>query len=210
MFPPKFAMQEIKVGSGDIIGQQNLENFFTHVSTLYDLDDKPIVKLTYDYETAVAALVEMIEAKFVNLNHIIQQMFLKLDSMEEGEDKNFVLRTLLNEFRDVAREARNFFKRYGYLDICPSIAHTMKIVKANRLKYARETECEDVGDIPIPFKLLGIAEALNETFDWISPENLFDEASTPKGKKKVDPETYVTSIQCLYQKFASLNLNDNT
>ena len=136
-------------------------------------------------------------------------MFLKLDSMEEGEDKNFVSRTLLNEFHDIAKEARKIFKHYGFLGSSLNIAHTMKIYKADRNKYARKTEPENVGDIPIPFKLLGIAEALDKFFDWISPENLFDETSQPKGKKKVDPEPCITSIQCLHEHFASFNLNDD-
>ena len=135
-------------------------------------------------------------------------MFLKLDSMEEGKDKDFVIITLLNEFYDIAKEARKIFKHYGFLGSSIDIAHTMKIYKADRNKYARKTEPESIGDIPIPFKLLGIAEALDTTFDWISPENLFDESSQPKGKKKVDPDTSVTSIQCLDETFANFNLND--
>ena len=42
-------------------------------------------------------------------------MFLKLDSMERGEEKDFVLNTLLHEFDDIVKEARKIFARYGYL-----------------------------------------------------------------------------------------------
>ena len=45
----------------------------------------------------------MIEAIFVNLNPNLQKMFLKLDDMKDGEDKDFVRKTLLMEFNDVAR-----------------------------------------------------------------------------------------------------------
>jgi hypothetical protein len=31
--------------------------------------------------------------------------------------------------------------------------------------------------VPIPSKLLGLHEALENNFDWICPENLFDEMS---------------------------------
>ena len=45
----------------------------------------------------------MIDTRFVNLNPILQKMFLKLDDMKDGEDKDFVLKTLLMEFNDVAK-----------------------------------------------------------------------------------------------------------
>jgi hypothetical protein len=34
--------------------------------------------------------------------------------------------------------------------------------------------------VPIPFKLVGMHEALEKHFDWIVPENPFDESSEPK------------------------------
>ena len=86
-------MKDLDVGSGFIIGRNNIEEFFNHVNGLRDLNEKPLVELTHNYETDVASLVGMIEARFVNLNPILQQMFLKLDSMERGEEKNFVLKT---------------------------------------------------------------------------------------------------------------------
>jgi hypothetical protein len=52
------------------------------------------------------------ETKFVNLNPIIQHMFLTLGDMEEGEKKDFVLETLLREFGGIAREARKVFIKY--------------------------------------------------------------------------------------------------
>ena len=44
------------------------------------------------------------EARFLNLTPILQQMFLKLDSMDKGEEKYSALKTLLMEFIDVAKE----------------------------------------------------------------------------------------------------------
>jgi hypothetical protein len=34
--------------------------------------------------------------------------------------------------------------------------------------------------VPIPSKLLGLHEALENNFDWICPKNLFNEMSEPK------------------------------
>ena len=107
MFPLKFGMKDISVGSGLIIGRSNIEEFLNHVNGLSNFNEKPLVELTNSYETAIASLVGMIEVRSVNLNPILQQMFLKLKDMEDGEDKNFVRKTLLIEFNHVAREARD-------------------------------------------------------------------------------------------------------
>jgi hypothetical protein len=40
------------------------------------------------------------------------------------------------------------------------------------------TNTEDF-KVPIPCKLVGLHEALEKNFDWICPENLFDESSVP-------------------------------
>ena len=42
-------------------------------------------------------------------------MFLKLDSMERGEEKDYVLDTLLDEFDDIVVEARKILVHYGCL-----------------------------------------------------------------------------------------------
>ena len=93
MFPPKFGMKDISIGSGLIIGRSNIEEFLNHVNGLSNFNEKPLVELTDSYETAIASLVGMIEARFVNLNPILQQMFLKLDDMKDGEDQDFVQKT---------------------------------------------------------------------------------------------------------------------
>jgi hypothetical protein len=38
--------------------------------------------------------------------------------------------------------------------------------------------------VPIPFKLIGLHEALEKNFDWIIPENPFDKSSEPKSVHK--------------------------
>ena len=90
MFLLKFGMKYISVGSGLIIGRSNIEEFLNHVNGLSKFNEKPFVKLFDSYETAIASLAGMMEERFVNLDPILQQMFLKLDDMKDGEDKDFV------------------------------------------------------------------------------------------------------------------------
>ena len=75
---PEFSMKDIKVGSGSIIGKVNIEEFLNHINSHYDLNEKSLVELTYDYEGAIASLVERFEARFINLHPKIQQLFFKL------------------------------------------------------------------------------------------------------------------------------------
>jgi hypothetical protein len=89
MLLPKYTLKDIYVGSGSIVGRDNIEEFFSHISRLKDFEDKSLVELAPNYEIATASLVHMLEARFVNLNAIMQQMFLKLHDMEDGEKKDF-------------------------------------------------------------------------------------------------------------------------
>src|SRR5215218_6129747 len=98
MFPPKFTLKDIPVVRGSIIGRDNIEEFFTHVSMVEDFEDRHFVELAPTYEIATASLVHMLEARFVNLNPIMQHMFLTLSDMEIGEKRDFVLEVLLSEF----------------------------------------------------------------------------------------------------------------
>ena len=54
MFPRKFGMKDISVGSGLIIGRSNIEEFLNHVNGLSNFNEKPLVELTDSYETAIA------------------------------------------------------------------------------------------------------------------------------------------------------------
>ena len=76
-------------------------------------------------------------------------------------------------------------------------------------KYTRTTEEKEKVDIAIPFKLLGIVDALESNFGWIAPQNLFDESSQPKRKEKGDSQPYIGNIQCLYDKLASVHLKND-
>jgi hypothetical protein len=94
----------------------------------------------------------------------MQQMFLKLHDIEDSEKRDFILETLRKEFRDVVIEARKVFERFNMLGSRVDVVGTNK----------EETK------VPIPFKLLGMHEVLEKNFDWIVPENPFDESSEPK------------------------------
>jgi hypothetical protein len=103
----------------------------------------------------------MLEARFVNLNPFMQQMFLKLHDIEDSEKKVFIFETLRREFRDVAIEARNVFEHFNMLGSHVNIIGTTK---------------EDI-KVPIPCKLVGLHEALENNFNWIVSENPFSESS---------------------------------
>jgi hypothetical protein len=133
----------------------------------------------------------MLEARFVNLNPFMQQMFLKIHDIEDSEKKDFILETLRREFRDVAIEARKVFERFNMLSSHVNIVGTAK---------------EDI-KVPIPSKLLGLHEALENNFDWIYPENLFSKLSEPKRDHKGSSKTYLDAIQCLVEKTSAIDLN---
>jgi hypothetical protein len=94
----------------------------------------------------------------------MQQMFLKLHDIEDSEKKDFILETLRREFRDVVIEAKKVFERFNML------GSRVEVVGTNK---------EEI-KVPIPFKLVGLHEALEKNFDWIVPENPFDKSSEPK------------------------------
>ena len=72
-----------------------------------------------------------LEHRFVNLNPVLQQMFLKLDSMERGEEKYYVLDILLHEFDDIVAEARKIFVRYGCLGAYPNVHYSLDVRDAD-------------------------------------------------------------------------------
>jgi hypothetical protein len=196
MLFPKYALEDLTIGSGSIIGNGNIDEFFNHISMHKDVEDRSLAELAPSYEVA-AYLVHMLEARFVNLNPFMQKMFLKLHDIEDSEKKDFILATSRGEFRDVAIEARKVFERFNMLGSPVNVVGTTK---------------EDI-KVPIPCKLVGLHEALEKNFDWICPENLFDESSEPKSVHKESSKTYLDTIQCLVEKTSAINLNasfDNT
>jgi hypothetical protein len=155
-----------------------------------DVEDRSLAELAPSYEVAAAYLVHMLEARFVNLNPFMQQMFLMLHDIKDFEKKDFILETLHREFRDVI-EARNFFECFNML------GSRVEVVGTNK---------EDI-KVPIPCKLLGLHEALEKNFDWICPENPFDESSEPKSVHKGSSKTHLDTIQFIVEKTSVIDLN---
>jgi hypothetical protein len=191
MLFPKYALEDLSIGSGSIIGKGNIEEFFNHVSMHKDVEDRSLAELPPSYEVAAAYLVHMLEARFVNLNPFMQQMFLKLHDIEDSEKRDFILETLHKEFRDVVIEARKFFEHFNMLGSRVDVVGTTK---------------EEI-KVPIPFKLVGMHKALEKNFDWIVPENPFDESSELKSVHKGSSETHLDKIQFLVEKTSAIDLN---
>ena len=200
MFPFNFTTKNIPVGHGSIVGRNNIEEFFNHVSTIENFEDRHLVDLAPTYEIAAAHLVRLLETKFVNLNPIIQHMFFTLGDMEEGEKKDFVLETLLREFGGLAREARKVFAKFNMLGSPTNFVSLLEKMDMDRIRYTNNID--DGGEIkaPIPCKLLAMNDALENNYAWLVPENLFDESSKPKTNKKGAAETYVSNILCMVEK----------
>ena len=101
----------------------------------------------------------MLEARFVSLNPFMQQMFLKLHEVESEEKRDFILETLLKEFKDVVIEVRKVFDRFKMLGSCVDVIGTLEKVYKTKPKNREEIK------IPIPFKLVGMHEAFENNFD---------------------------------------------
>jgi hypothetical protein len=61
--------------------------------------------------------------------------------------------------------------------------------------------------VPIPCKLVGMHEALEKNLMWICPENLFDESSVPKRDHKGSSKTHLDTIQFIFEKTSTIDLN---
>jgi hypothetical protein len=149
MLFPKYALEDLSVGSGSIIGKGNIKEFFYHVSMHKDVKHRSLAELAPSYEVAAAYLVHMLEARFVILNPFMQQMFLKLHDIEDSKKKYFILDTLRREFRDVVIEAWKVFERFNMLGSRFNVVGTTK---------------EEI-KVQIPCKLVGLQEALEKNFD---------------------------------------------
>jgi hypothetical protein len=174
----KYVLEDLSVGSGSIIGKDNIEEFFNYISMHKEVEEKPLIELAPSIEVASAYLIHMLETRFASLNPFMQHMFLKLHEIEDSEKKAFILETLRLEFKDVAIEARKVLKHFNKL------GSPIKVISTNN----KGTE------IPIPSKLLGLYEAFKNNFDWICPKNLFSDLSEPKHDHKGSSKTYVDEI----------------
>jgi hypothetical protein len=98
---------------------------------------------------------------------------------------------LRKEFRDVVIEARKVFEHFNILGPYVEVVGTNK---------------EEI-KVPIPFKLVGLHEALEKYFDWIVPENPFDKSSEPKSVHKGSSKTHLDTIQLLVENTSAIDLN---
>jgi hypothetical protein len=190
MLFPKYVLEDLSVGSGSIIGKSNIEKFFNHISMHKEIEDKSFAKLAPSYEVAFAYLVHMLEASFASLNPFMQYMFLKLHDIEDPEKKAFILETLRIEFRDVAIEAREVFKKFNKLGSPVEVVGTPYDFR-----------------VPIPCKLVGIHDAWEKNSSWICPENPFDESSVPKRDHKGSSKTHLDIIQFIVEKTPIVDFN---
>jgi hypothetical protein len=142
------------------------------------VEEKSLAELAPSYEVASTYLIHMLEARFASLNPFMQYMFLKLHDIEDPEKKAFILETVCIEFRDVAIEAREVFKKFNKLGSPVEIVGTPN---------------ED-SRMPLPCKLVGIHDALENNFSWICPENIFDESSVPRRDYKGYSKTHLDRI----------------
>jgi hypothetical protein len=191
MLFPKYALEDLTIGSGSIIGKGNIEEFFNNVSMHKDVEDRSLAELAPSYEVAATYLFHMLEARFFNLNPFMQQMFLKFHDIEDSKKKDFILETLHREFRDVVIEARKVFECFNMLGSRVDVVGTNK---------------EEI-KVPIPCKLVGLHEALERNFDWICPKNPFDESSEPKSVHKGSSKTHLDTIQFIVEKTYAVDLN---
>ena len=127
-------------------------------------------------------------------------MFLNLKEIEDPEKRDFILETLLKEFNGVAKEAKKVFYHFNLLGSCVDVMGTLE--KLDRT----QPNGEEI-KIPIPFKLVGMHEALEKNFDWIVPENLFDESSVPKSVERGSYRTHLDEIPFLVEEISSIDLN---
>ena len=135
---PKYFLKDLSIGSGSIIGRDNIEEFFNHVSKHEDIEDISLAEFAPSYEFAVVSLVHMLETRFVNLNPIMQQMFLNLRNVEDIEKRDFILETLLREFGDISIEARKVFGRFKMLGSCVDVISILE--KLDKTKPKNEEE----------------------------------------------------------------------
>jgi hypothetical protein len=68
MLFPKYVLEDLSVGSGSIIGKNNIEEFFNHISMHKEVEEKYLVELAPSIEVASSYLIHMLEARFASLN----------------------------------------------------------------------------------------------------------------------------------------------
>src|SRR4051812_39618170 len=94
------------------------------------------------------------------------------------------------------RKPKKVFERFNMLGSCVYVMDTLDKTKPR----------EEI-KIPIPFKLVGMHEALEKNFDWIVPENPFDKSSEPKRDEKGSSKTHLDETSFLVEETLIIDLN---
>ena len=110
--------------------------------------------------------------------------------------REFILETLSKEFHDVAREAKNVFEHFNMLGSSVDV-----------VGISDKTKLREEFNIPIPFKLVGMHAAFEKNFDWIVPENPFDECSEPKRDEKGSSKTHLDEIPFIVEDCTRMDIN---
>jgi hypothetical protein len=76
MLFPKYVLDDLSVGSGLIIGKDNIEEFFNHISMHKEVEEKSLVELAPSIEVASAYLIHMLEARFASLRACLFGLWL--------------------------------------------------------------------------------------------------------------------------------------
>ena len=85
MFPLEFGMKKVNVGSGGVIGNDNIEEFPTFASKLFAHEKRSIVELTHNYDSAISCLVNRLDHRL--LTQYCSKCSLNLIAWREGKKK---------------------------------------------------------------------------------------------------------------------------
>jgi hypothetical protein len=75
-----------------------------------DVEDRSLAELAPSYEVVAAYLVHILEARFVNLNPFIQQMFLKLHDIEDSKRKTLFWRLCIENLEMLLLKLGKFLR----------------------------------------------------------------------------------------------------
>jgi hypothetical protein len=87
-------MEDLSVGSGSIIGNRNIEEFFTHISMHEEVEEKSWVELAPSIEVASVCLIDMLETRLSAKNLAVLKIlhiFQVKSISEEAELGNMVI-----------------------------------------------------------------------------------------------------------------------
>lgn len=108
---------------------------------------------------------------------------------------------MTREFESVAKEARQVFAYYKIYPGSSSVCHALERRDMNRIKYVGENgENKEVIDITLPFKLLGISNAIERRYGCVTLENPFEIGNKPPKCKNEIVLPYIENVYYLYEK----------